>query len=559
ILSLENRTKDLIENNTKLLAKIQQLEKTEADAGAQIDALRNENTRLATQADGLTSTVNSQSSLIIGLRTTMQRLNQEDQQMNALAKKYDRCQIDFEVLKTREKLLRDEYEKLKFVMSKEKEMLMFKILDFQQQLQQRNQIGDAMEAYQSQIQQLDAKQRAWENDMSTLKVASEAAETRLHQQEEMTNRFLLEKQQFEQENNRYQEEIIRKNEELERQQAMVEKLHALSTQSHELNGLLRAQQQEADIAVLAKEKEIDTLMHKCVAQESVIDELQQRIVQMEVETQRLQAEIQKYKQLSQDETVQALQLARLKAANHDALILLEEEKRELEIRIDTLVAQLERERCAHEDDKKAMESTIQFNETRLQKLLDENCMLHEKADAPPLVQIVEKFVEPPTDKIAGDMLQLQVAYDELKQEFAHVESEYKKMVTKKYKTESFQSQVRLLQNENSELASKLGQLFAELSRERAELNTRTRENVELKSRVMDPQAIELLRKTQESLEKTVSSLVEAETSSESSFTCLQCMRLFVEPMTLAPCGHTYCSSCLTKFGDADVPSSIKCK
>lgn len=75
ILSLENRSKDLVENNKKLLNKIQQLEKTEADAGAEIDALRHENTRLALQADSLSSTVVSQSSLIIGLRTMLQKLN----------------------------------------------------------------------------------------------------------------------------------------------------------------------------------------------------------------------------------------------------------------------------------------------------------------------------------------------------------------------------------------------------------------------------------------------------------------------------------------------------
>lgn len=74
ILTLENRSKDLVENNKKLLGKIQQLEKTEADAGAEIDSLRQENSRLATQVDSLSSTVASQSSLIIGLRMTVQRL-----------------------------------------------------------------------------------------------------------------------------------------------------------------------------------------------------------------------------------------------------------------------------------------------------------------------------------------------------------------------------------------------------------------------------------------------------------------------------------------------------
>jgi peptidoglycan hydrolase CwlO-like protein len=64
-----------MENNKKLLTKIQQLEETEADAQQQITALQRENERVGTQVDSLTSTVTSQSSLIVGLRKMVSDLN----------------------------------------------------------------------------------------------------------------------------------------------------------------------------------------------------------------------------------------------------------------------------------------------------------------------------------------------------------------------------------------------------------------------------------------------------------------------------------------------------
>lgn len=117
-------------------------------------------------------------------------MQQEEQQVSALTKKYDRCQVDFEALRTREKLLRDEHEKLKLVMSKEKEMLMGKILDFQQQLRLSNQAGDTVEVYTSHIRQLELERVCLENEIGTLKETCDVVETRMHQQEEMTNRFL---------------------------------------------------------------------------------------------------------------------------------------------------------------------------------------------------------------------------------------------------------------------------------------------------------------------------------------------------------------------------------
>jgi hypothetical protein len=119
--------------------------------------------------------------------------------------------------------------------------------------------------------------------------------------------------------------------------------------------------------------------------------------------------------------------------------------------------------------------------------------------------------------------------------------------------------VQLLQNENSELTSRLEQLFKDLSKERQMVSTLSQELRELKLRAMDPGLVAKLNQTQEALEKTVSALVEAEAASESSFTCMQCMQPFNEPKTLVPCGHTYCSRCLAALGDAKEPSTITCK
>lgn len=68
----------MMENNKKLLAKIQQLENMQTEAKTQLEALEQENARLETEAEDLNSTISSQTSLIIGLRSTVQRLNVRD-------------------------------------------------------------------------------------------------------------------------------------------------------------------------------------------------------------------------------------------------------------------------------------------------------------------------------------------------------------------------------------------------------------------------------------------------------------------------------------------------
>lgn len=191
VLSLENRCKDLMENNKKLLLKIQQLEKTEADADALISSLTHENARLATQVDSLSTTVASQSSLIIGLRTTLHQLHANEDQLNVVAKKLDRSQIDLEATRMREKSTKDELEKLRVTACNEKEALMNKLLDFQRRVQQSDLAGDNADALKSAIRHLQLEKEAMEEELKTARDACAAMEARMHQQEQMTNQLLL--------------------------------------------------------------------------------------------------------------------------------------------------------------------------------------------------------------------------------------------------------------------------------------------------------------------------------------------------------------------------------
>ncbi|TMW66082.1 hypothetical protein Poli38472_003847 [Pythium oligandrum] len=536
ILSLENRYKDLTENNKRLLRKIEQLEKTEADADALISELRQDNIRLATEVDSLSSTVTSQSALIIGLRTSLNKLTQDERQISTLIKKYDRSQIDLVATKVREKLIREEMERTKLIMSKEKEGLMSKILEFQQRLQQSNLAGADAEALRDSIERLEQEKTELENAMDDLRKANQKADDRLHEQEQMTNRLLQDKEGLEIDRRNLLALVATKDELLESQDELKLKLSMLRQ----------------------KGSEVDRLMLQIVDLQGVNDMLNQT-------NSKLRDELQSMRdlQLSHDETVRALQLARQKAATHEALALVNEERKSLEDKLRTLQSEWEEERGQLVAAKKQLEAETEFQTTRIGQLQAEIAVLRGR---PAEQIIVEKILPPSAEeaeeraRIEADLARLRSEYSNLRENLESMEKEYNKLVTKKYKTESFQSQVRLLQNENTELNGRLDDLLREQEQDRNELHARAMEIVELRHRVMDPEAIDMLRKTQESLEKTVSTLVEAEIASESTFTCLQCMRLFVSPMTLTPCGHTYCATCLDKLGgDVSVPSTIPCK
>ncbi|KAF0694972.1 Aste57867_14195 [Aphanomyces stellatus] len=116
---------------------------------------------------------------------------------------------------------------------------------------------------------------------------------------------------------------------------------------------------------------------------------------------------------------------------------------------------------------------------------------------------------------------------------------------------ALQTQLTSMLNKKNELLLMLDQLkadFSHLTTDHTTLRIKYDELqvqcAELEEIAMDPAAVMMLKQAQLDLKDTVDKLVEAETSSEAAFTCLKCMSVFVRPVTLTTCGHTFCESCL---------------
>lgn len=508
-----------------------------------------------------------------------------------------------EATKLREKLLRDEADKARTTLTLEKQALMDKVVDLQRRLQQLDQADSRVQSFEMQITLLRREAISLNDSVASWKDKCSEADERMHQQEQMTNRLL-------QENRGLEETVVQlraalSSVEEERHEMEQERASKLRDLEHKLQDALKTQDAVLSALGAAKDKEISALMNTVVQLQGDLDARDKTTAEQQSEIARLQREIQSLKQLSQDETVQALQLARQKAASQEALVLVEEEKRALAEKLKGLEELYAAEQAMHhrERDKK-MELSDRLDASMLviRQLQEENATLMEKiaaaeevverltteaeaaraqaeaarveaetaraeaqakavpviVEAPPPVE-VEAISTEEKGQLEAAIAQLKDEYEVVVQQMQELDKEYRKLVTKKYKTESFQNQVQLLQNENSELTSRLEQLFKDLSKERQMVSTLSQELRELKLRAMDPGLVTKLKQTQEALEKTVSALVEAEAASESSFTCMQCMQPFNEPKTLVPCGHTYCSRCLAALGDAKEPSTITCK
>ncbi|EQC31708.1 hypothetical protein SDRG_10501 [Saprolegnia diclina VS20] len=192
---------------------------------------------------------------------------------------------------------------------------------------------------------------------------------------------------------------------------------------------------------------------------------------------------------------------------------------------------------------------------------DESSLLHRLHDAPAsanatvaALQMARNGKDEALSILSEEKAQLATRVRELQQENAALVLRLKSGENNQIAV--LQAQMQALLTKQTDSLRAKDAAVADLAKARADYTALRVAFDDLQARTTDPAAATLLRRAHDELRATVQKIVEAEASSESTFTCLLCMQVLEQPMTLVGCGHTFCRRCVVR-GNRE--SKIVCK
>lgn len=105
--------------------------------------------------------------------------------------------------------------------------------------------------------------------------------------------------------------------------------------------------------------------------------------------------------------------------------------------------------------------------------------------------------------------------------------------------EEFTQRLESLQNSTAELQTRLIQQQHKNAELQSALDLKPKE---------DPLDKAAIRRKEKELQVAIAKLIVSEEATEASFTCIQCIKIYKEPVTCIPCGHSFCAGCVKSLG-----------
>ncbi|CEG45918.1 uncharacterized protein PHALS_02251 [Plasmopara halstedii] len=378
MLSLEGRCQHMTENNKKLLATIEQLKKTQTETNLQLDELRQRNVHLLIDAESMNSTISSQAEIICDLRSTVEKLSHDMKHVGNLHNTLVRCQRELDAVKEREKQLQEKHEQLQMSAREEYEVLMSKFLVTQQRLSKIDSTTDQDSVSEIEIKSLQQEKKVLQIDLEAMTSRCNDSQAQVDKLKKASKVLIQMKKLMKTEKN-----------DVEALLALTRQKFEISLERQRKTEKLNASQKEFYNLFEARNEEVTTLIQKVMQLEDCIEERELRQREIVDDFHRVNAELQGLKQLSQDDTVQALQMARQKAGSYEALTLLNEEKKGLEDQVRLLQERLEAERVICHEEKEAKTQLREMLDTRdsvIEELKKENAALLEQMRYSPKIE-----------------------------------------------------------------------------------------------------------------------------------------------------------------------------